>query len=484
MELWSTRRIAVANLDLDIRNPRLGEGNSQLAPQQVIQYLFDHDKALEVAESIAQRGYFPNEPVLAIKDGKTYIVVEGNRRLAALKALREPSILDGNVQRKVERLARRIDINAITKIPVTIAPNRKATDQQIAGRHLGTPVLAWRAENRANFILEKIEEGYTNDELKEDLNFSDSDIQQARQTRAIAAMARSLELPDEIQDKLDNPKSSVLSTLERVFRSSVGRDYLRIQPDAENGFVGKTTAKQFKKGFTKLVSDLAEGNQSSRTLNTNKDIAGYFQSLPAEHQIEDKRGSFVPSDITGSDKTKRAASKAPAAKRKARSKERSQTVIPKDFKLRHGNARIVDLHKELRRIKRDEQPNAGAVLLRVFLELSLVDYLTRTGDLDSLVSRLKEKGKAGDIQFGVPKMRHLAQEAIKVAKRELSQNDAKSVEKALRYDASAPFTVADLHSFVHQPNELPGPRDIEQFWVRIEPLMRLMLEDPDGDSGR
>ena len=107
-ESWITKRLSVASLHLDDKNPRLGRETSSRAPRDIIQYLFDHDKALELAESIAYRGYFPNEPLLAITDNGRHVIVEGNRRLAALKALREPGLLEGSIQRQVERLSRRI----------------------------------------------------------------------------------------------------------------------------------------------------------------------------------------------------------------------------------------------------------------------------------------------------------------------------------------------------------------------------------------
>ena len=175
---WPTKRISVASLQLDAKNPRLGRETLSRAPREIIQYLFEHDKALEVAQSIATRGYFPNEPLLAVKENGRYVVVEGNRRLAALKALREPGLLEGAIGRHIERIARRItDAKLIAEVPVTIAPTRRATDRQIAGRHIGSPVLAWQAENRASFILDKLAEGYDNNELLEELGFSLPDIQ-------------------------------------------------------------------------------------------------------------------------------------------------------------------------------------------------------------------------------------------------------------------------------------------------------------------
>jgi hypothetical protein len=190
---WPTTRRSVASLHLDAKNPRLGRETLTRAPRDIIQYLFDHDKALEVAQSIAGRGYFPNEPLLAINENDQYVVVEGNRRLAALKVLREPGLLEGPLQRQLERLSRQVeDPDEIATVPVTLAPSRRATDRQIAGRHVGTPVLAWQAENRASFILDKLAEGYTNDQLRDQLGFTLAHIQAARQTRAIADMARSI----------------------------------------------------------------------------------------------------------------------------------------------------------------------------------------------------------------------------------------------------------------------------------------------------
>lgn len=53
---WPTKRQTVASLHLDSKNPRLGRETVARAPREIIQYLFDHDKAVDVAQSIATRG--------------------------------------------------------------------------------------------------------------------------------------------------------------------------------------------------------------------------------------------------------------------------------------------------------------------------------------------------------------------------------------------------------------------------------------------
>lgn len=476
---WSTKSLSVATLQLDEKNPRLGREVRARAPRDIIQHLFEHDKAMDVAQSIALRGYFPNEPLLAVKEKDKYIVVEGNRRLAALKALREPGLLEGPLEKQVGRLSRSIqDFESIAKVPVTIAPNRRATDRQIAGRHTGTPVLAWQAENRASFILDKLAEGYDNSDLRDRLGFTLSDIQDARQTRAIADMARSLDLPPEVMAKLNHPRAKIFTTLERVVESAEGRKFLMLEPNADHGLRGTTTPKEFVKGFSKLVTDIALGKESSRTLNTNENIRSYFQSWKPAERPASKRGTFVPSDVI---KGKSVASPSPQPSQATPAKKQkplSETVLPRDFKVRCKNERLIDIRSELIKLKRKDYPNAGAVLLRVFLELAITDYLDRTGELKKLTEALKEKNALQ--QHGSPTMKHLTGAMIRIAKTKLSVTDSRKVVKALTYDASAPFSISELHTFVHQ-TDMPSERDIQQFWLRTEPLFRLMLEEePEG----
>jgi len=479
-ESWKTKPRAVASLYLDEKNPRLGGEITEGTTREIIQYLFDHDNALEVADSIASRGFFPNEPLLVVKEGDRLVVIEGNRRLAALKALREPDLLEGTKQGQVKRLSHKIvDIQTITKVPVTLAPSRRETDRQIVGRHIGTPVLAWTAENRASFILEKLGEGYDNDDLRDKLGFTLTDIQKARQTRAIADMARSIDLPDKVKAQLENPRAKIFSTIGRIIDSSVGRKYLKIEKDPDYGLRGLTTKNEFIRGFKKLVTDVALKNESSRSLNTNENIEDYFKKMDSKDLPQKKRGSFIPSDIikgkTGSLLNPKLDKNKPLKK----SKQINKMVLPRDFKVRYGNDRLIDIRDELIRLERERFPNAGAVLLRVFLELSVLDFLKRTGELPKIIEKLKEKEKLPP--SGMPKMGQLIPGITRIAKNVLQNSEAKIVEKALRYDPSAPFTLSDLNAFVHHVSDPPDARGIWQFWIRTEPLFRLMLEqDVEG----
>jgi hypothetical protein len=85
----SLRRSRSRGFFLDPKNPRLAElGLGPNATQAEIAHILWRNMAVdEVALSIAENGFYRHEPLYAaVEDGK-HFVVEGNRRLAAVKLL-------------------------------------------------------------------------------------------------------------------------------------------------------------------------------------------------------------------------------------------------------------------------------------------------------------------------------------------------------------------------------------------------------------
>lgn len=84
---WTEKIVAVTNLSLDPKNFRIPATASPLGPRDLIADLVEQENAYGLARDIVEQGYFPTESlIVVVEDGKN-IVVEGNRRLAALKCL-------------------------------------------------------------------------------------------------------------------------------------------------------------------------------------------------------------------------------------------------------------------------------------------------------------------------------------------------------------------------------------------------------------
>lgn len=470
---WPTKRLSVSGLQLDQRNARLSWDRDDRSQREIVQYLFEHEDALTIARSVARHGYFANEPLLAAKENEMHIVLEGNRRLAALKALRSPDLLEGTYKNRVNRLLQDSGPVAIeSTVRVTIAPSRSMADRLIAVRHIGTPVRRWRPENQARFILAKIEEGYDDAVLMASFGFSSADIRDARETRALADALRSLELSPELRERVDSPDPAVISNLRRVLDAPAGRHALGIERHPDEVIMVVTTPEEFTRVFTRLVTDLLGGKQDSRSLNTHEDIGRYFHGWEADASRSIGTVSTPISRITASRPSrlvKPLVRSKPPAKRTRRT---NLGALPRDFHVRYGADRLIAIRDELVNLKREDFPNAGAVLFRVFFEIMVRDYLDRNGDMAKIKARLQTKGKLP--RHGHVQMSHLTKEVIRIAEEQLGSEEAGQLERAFRNER----WIEDLNAFVHGKRDLPTPHDIKSFWERVEPLCRLMLEEP------
>lgn len=89
-------RFAVDRLLFDIKNPRLAEYviGPETTQFDLLKILWQKMAIEEVAMSIAHNGYFVHEPLFLEKSGRDLVVIEGNRRLAAVKLLLHKDLRD------------------------------------------------------------------------------------------------------------------------------------------------------------------------------------------------------------------------------------------------------------------------------------------------------------------------------------------------------------------------------------------------------
>ncbi len=114
---------SIDQLLLDSENPRNEIASNQRDALQKV--LEDQDEKLAVlAEDIVDAGLSPMDRMLVLrekKESERFIVLEGNRRVAALKILSNPSVLTSlhikaPLQKRFEALSRGFDQEAIEPI--------------------------------------------------------------------------------------------------------------------------------------------------------------------------------------------------------------------------------------------------------------------------------------------------------------------------------------------------------------------------------
>ncbi len=89
---WKESQLTVTNLLLDPINARIPGSSPTLSQRELLADLVENDKVLDLAKSIVDNGFFPVESLIMVEESKKKYVVEGNRRLAALKLLISPEM--------------------------------------------------------------------------------------------------------------------------------------------------------------------------------------------------------------------------------------------------------------------------------------------------------------------------------------------------------------------------------------------------------
>ena len=94
IKLKESTKVKVESLKLDRENPRLTGRSGQTKDEEIIAQLYRSADLGELLQSITANGYLDIEPLVVMydKERQGFTVLEGNRRLAALRLIREPKL--------------------------------------------------------------------------------------------------------------------------------------------------------------------------------------------------------------------------------------------------------------------------------------------------------------------------------------------------------------------------------------------------------
>jgi hypothetical protein len=144
--------IKVGDLRFDHLNPRLAEYGITPATsdEDILKILWEAMDVRELMQSISASGYFPHEPIIVAKEGGKCIVIEGNRRLAAVKVLLSPEFAKENGW-EVPKLSADA-LNKLKELPAIIS-NRKESWRYLGFKHVNGPAK-WSSYAKAAYIAE------------------------------------------------------------------------------------------------------------------------------------------------------------------------------------------------------------------------------------------------------------------------------------------------------------------------------------------
>lgn len=161
--------ISVENLLLDKNNPRLPDYlQGGLDEAKIIEHMLSEESTLELMQAIGEKGFFPGEMLLVVKDsGDKYTVIEGNRRLTAVKLLNNPNApIQDSLVKKIANNANK-HLLPINSLPCMVFEHAEDIHDYLGYRHV-TGVQPWNLRQKAKYL------SYLRDKNYGDLNLNEA----------------------------------------------------------------------------------------------------------------------------------------------------------------------------------------------------------------------------------------------------------------------------------------------------------------------
>jgi len=142
-------RISVSDLLLDPQNPRLPKSMGNKNEKEIINFLLSDASLIELMLAIGKNGFFEGEQLLVVPEGEKYLVIEGNRRLSAVKLLQNPEL--GEVyEGKIAQVIAESKYKP-TEIPCLVFDNKDEILKYLGYRHI-TGIKSWKLLEKARYL--------------------------------------------------------------------------------------------------------------------------------------------------------------------------------------------------------------------------------------------------------------------------------------------------------------------------------------------
>lgn len=442
--------VEIEELLLDQDNPRTGHVNSQAEALAAIVRL-SAANFRNMMRSIKDHGLDPGDSfyLVQLDDESEYTVVDGNRRLAALKVLKNPSLLKGTqlpetIQRPLLKEAEGFKLASDFEVSAVLFENREDAGEWIERRHgrglEGEGRIAWGAFEIQRFqndrsVLDVI------DFVEKNSTFSD--------------------------DEWSRIKGSVVkntSTLKRFLDSKPGKTVLGYEPGPKEA--GPTFSKD--PGFvltvlSQVAADIDAGAINSRTHNTASDIAGYFDLLPADLKSKGDKTyqpkSFATEVVKDGKERPRQTPKAnpapPKKEKKTPPPRRTLAPVKHPFAPPQGE-KGKQLLREAARLKVHDTPLSAAFCFRAVIEYTVDTYM-KANSIPAY-----EQSKELNLQQRLDRVfTHL------VANGKAKNADLAAIKTTL---TNGPMSVGALNGFIHNSFQMPTADNLIVAWEHGAPF--------------
>jgi hypothetical protein len=496
---------SVDQLKLWPENPRLNPEETHLKLEEYAEDLTvdnaEKNDFFALVNSIVADGFVPADPVVVWKNEKDdkYYVAEGNRRVIALKLLREPKRAPKSIRSFIRKASSQIDIATIEKIPVNVAPSFEDAEWYINQRNSSSTLQRkWSRVQQQRWIVTLYQKHNGDlDRILSITKLTKSELEGIIRTLKIKDFVKL----DIVKENLSNEEFELansyrfpITVLERFFSFADVKEKWGLEYGGLN--VNITSNKDsFYAAFTQLIKRII--NKEDDKINTRlkkEDLKEVLASLPSvifdSNEVNDDAGQGEEegekeektNDSQESKNSLDTSGGSLEEENEGISEEETQPDQPNDlinhlkgnpdrtkmvldiYILNTDSYRLSGLFNEFKKISLSYK-NTVSSSLRVFVDLTVFKYIETEGIEDDL------KRQYQDSLRNISLKKRL--EYIKTNK--LSGKTKNIVSRLL--DPSTQYSLDVLNGYIHSPDSHNlNKQFLNGFWDSLFPLFQELLD--------
>lgn len=479
---WFNKRHlrSIDNLRLWNENPRLNPDEKHITLADFVEDITeeenDRHNFLGLVKSLALNGFIPAEPIVVWQDPDNgrYYVAEGNRRVLALKLLRDPSRAPKKIRSSIRSYSKQW--TRIDKIYVNIAPTLDNAEWYINQRNsTATLQRKWSRLQQQRWVESLYEKyGEDFDSLIKKTNMSLCEIEAFIRDIKLIGIVKEPEVKERLtleEYRAATSHQFPMTILERFFDSSRVRDEWGVKFEGTSVVVNHR--QSFLVAYAELIRNIVTKDPTikidTRTITSNIDSI-LFQ-LP---KVSKEDSDLYKLDTTiALENTPQVLAEQPRRtlnKGRKGDPDRLHLVLP-CYNLDNNNYRLAQLFCELKELPTQKYLSIAAVSIRIFLDLAILEYFTSEDKLEQAI-RAKYNTPLRCIEL-CKRLSFLA---------ELPEfKESKKVISRLT-DSKNDFSLDVLNGYVHGNSTSYLNRNfLNRFWDFIFPLLQKLLVITEDD---
>jgi hypothetical protein len=465
---WKEKELdVIKGVHLDPHNVRLEIADAKVEAD-IIDDLFVNEDALSLVRAICTVGYLTHDVPVAIKRKNKYFMVEGNRRLAALKAIQNPQLVPTH-RAQISALVKGLeDRSSLAKVRVLLAPSQTEADQFVAAVHTSNPRKPWSPARQAAFFQAQID---NEKKLKTLLaRYPTIDVKKFVFRAQMLNAFRDARFGDPaLRDYLATKEwTRGLSVLARVFESREFLDLTGFKMDDQGNLNRSVSKKKFDEMASVIVEGMRAGDLNTRSLNSvhSPRFRRLMEELrtivepPRQSGGKSSKGKGRQSKKKGGGSSGKAKGK-PRPGRKRRHLDLSQIILPDSYPT--ATRRCV---QELSVLDVQDFPNASFLLMRAVLEKTIKAFAEAKNK--SIKGASNDQGK---VQLG-----HALKWLLQYVKAEGPKSLIQPIERVRGGKLVYMSSSDSLNAVNHNHQFSVDPDEALSMWDAIDPLMKFVIK--------